>query len=79
MLEKAIATTRRGQYAHVQYARFADDVVILIDSHPAKWLAVEGGRSVTTWGIGEASSAAINQLSEIRICRTWRTQLLAER
>jgi hypothetical protein len=24
MLEKAIATTRRGQYTHVQYARFAD-------------------------------------------------------
>ena len=30
-LEKAIATTRRGQYTHVQYARFADDLVILID------------------------------------------------
>src|SRR5215471_14865759 len=30
MLEKAIATTRRGQYTHVQYARFADDLVILI-------------------------------------------------
>jgi RNA-directed DNA polymerase len=39
MLEKAIATTRRGQYTHVQYARFADDVVILIDSHPRHdWL-----------------------------------------
>jgi len=25
MLERAIATTRRGQYTHVQYARFADD------------------------------------------------------
>ena len=31
MLEKAIATTRRGQYTHVQYARFADDLVILIE------------------------------------------------
>jgi len=39
MLEKAIATTRRGQYTHVQYARFADDLVILIDSHPRHdWL-----------------------------------------
>jgi RNA-directed DNA polymerase len=39
MLERAIATTRRGQYTHVQYARFADDVVILIDSHPRHdWL-----------------------------------------
>jgi RNA-directed DNA polymerase len=34
MLEKAIDTTRRGKYTHVQYARFADDMVILIDSHP---------------------------------------------
>src|SRR5260370_12579183 len=34
MLEKAIANTRRGKYTHVQYARFADDLVILMDSHP---------------------------------------------
>jgi hypothetical protein len=27
MLEKAIATTRRGEYTNVQYARFADDLV----------------------------------------------------
>jgi RNA-directed DNA polymerase len=39
MLEKAITTTRRGKYTHVQYARFADDMVILIDSHPRNdWL-----------------------------------------
>lgn len=39
MLERAIATTRRGQYTNVQYARFADDLVILIDSHPRhEWL-----------------------------------------
>src|SRR6516165_10810771 len=39
MLEKAIATTRRGQYTNVQYARFADDLVILIDAHPRHdWL-----------------------------------------
>ena len=39
MLEKAIATTRRGKYTHVQYARFADDLVILMDSHPRhEWL-----------------------------------------
>src|SRR6266403_335179 len=40
MLEKAIQTTRREPYTHVQYARFADDMVILIDSHPRHdWLA----------------------------------------
>jgi RNA-directed DNA polymerase len=33
MLEKAIATTRHGKYTYVQYARFADDLVILIDSY----------------------------------------------
>ena len=39
MLEKAIATTRHGKYTSVQYARFADDLVILIDSHPRhRWL-----------------------------------------
>jgi RNA-directed DNA polymerase len=40
MLEKAIQATRREPYTHVQYARFADDMVILIDSHPQQaWLA----------------------------------------
>jgi RNA-directed DNA polymerase len=34
MLEKAIRTTRRREYTNVQYARFADDLVILIDAHP---------------------------------------------
>jgi hypothetical protein len=39
MLEKARTTTRRGKYTYVQYARFADDMVILIDSHPRNdWL-----------------------------------------
>ena len=39
MLEKAITTTRRGKYPNVQYARFADDLVVLIDSHPRhEWL-----------------------------------------
>ena len=33
MLEKAIAATRYGQYTYVQYARFADDLVILIDAY----------------------------------------------
>ena len=39
VLEKAIATTRNGKYTRVQYARFADDLVVLIDSHPRHgWL-----------------------------------------
>src|SRR5215475_15283514 len=39
MLEKAIDTTRYGKYTFVRYARFADDLVILIDAHPRHdWL-----------------------------------------
>ena len=39
MLEKAIATTRNGQYINIQYARFADDLVLLINAHPRyDWL-----------------------------------------
>ena len=33
MLEKAIDTTRNRKYTYIQYARFADDLVILIDSY----------------------------------------------
>lgn len=36
MLEKAKEATRSGKYTHLEYARFADDVVILIDRHQ-KW------------------------------------------
>jgi RNA-directed DNA polymerase len=39
MLERAMATTRQGKYTAVQYARYADDLVILIDAHPRHaWL-----------------------------------------
>ena len=36
MLEKAKEVTRNGKYTYVEYARFADDLVILVDRHP-KW------------------------------------------
>ena len=39
MLEKAVETTRRGKSTSVQYARFADDLVILIDAERrSDWL-----------------------------------------
>jgi RNA-directed DNA polymerase len=45
MLEKATETTRSGKYTYVQYARFADDLVILIDSYPRHdWLVKAVGR-----------------------------------
>jgi RNA-directed DNA polymerase len=45
ILERAIETTRNGKYTYVQYARFADDLVILIDSHPRHdWLVKAVGK-----------------------------------
>ena len=39
MLERAKAVTRRGKCTHVEYALYADDVVILVDAHPQHdWL-----------------------------------------
>src|SRR6266700_4208040 len=39
MLELAKETTRFGKYTYIEYARFADDLVILIDAYPRHdWL-----------------------------------------
>jgi RNA-directed DNA polymerase len=39
MLERAKQSTRCGKYTFIEYARFADDLVILIDAHPRHdWL-----------------------------------------
>jgi RNA-directed DNA polymerase len=39
MLERAKEVTRNGRWTSVEYARFADDLVILVDPHPRKrWL-----------------------------------------
>src|SRR5258708_30052156 len=39
MTEQAKETTRYGKYTYIEYARFADDLVILIDDHPRDdWL-----------------------------------------
>src|SRR5260370_33878438 len=56
MLEKAIATTRRGQYPNIQYARFADDLVVLIDSHPRH-----------DWLIGAAEERLREELAKLRV------------
>jgi RNA-directed DNA polymerase len=36
MLEKAIEVTREGKWTHIEYARFADDLVVLVDGN-ARW------------------------------------------
>jgi RNA-directed DNA polymerase len=39
LLERAKEATRCGKYVYVEYARFADDLVVLIDAHPRNsWL-----------------------------------------
>lgn len=39
MLERMKGSTRSGKYTYVEYARFADDLVVLIDAHPRNaWL-----------------------------------------
>ena len=39
MLERARESTRYGKYTYIEYARYADDLVILIDVHPRHdWL-----------------------------------------
>jgi RNA-directed DNA polymerase len=39
MLERAKDVTRYQQWTNVEYARFADDLVVLVDAHPRQsWL-----------------------------------------
>jgi RNA-directed DNA polymerase len=39
MLERAKRVTRKGRYTRIEYARFADDLVILVDRYPNwNWL-----------------------------------------
>jgi len=57
MLEKAIQTTQRDSYTHVQYARFADDMVILIDSQrKAKSLIWQTEEVSRSWVLNIAAS-----------------------
>jgi RNA-directed DNA polymerase len=40
MLERAKAVTRQGRYTYIEYARYADDLVILVDGYRRwRWLA----------------------------------------
>ena len=56
MLEKAIATTRRGRYLNVQYSRFADDMVVLIDSRPRH-----------AWLLGAVERRLREELAKLRV------------
>ncbi len=41
MLERAKEVTRNGKYTYIEYARFADDLVVLIDAYKRHdWLVL---------------------------------------
>ena len=53
MLERAKEVTRRGQYTYVEYARFADDLVILVDAYPQHDWLLKAVEQTTPRGIGQ--------------------------
>lgn len=56
MLEKAKETTRRGPYTQIEYARYADDMVILIDAHP-----------LNDWLLGAVDKRLRQELAKLRV------------
>src|ERR1700676_2777383 len=56
MLERAKETTRYGKYTYIEYARFADDLVILIDAHPRH-----------DWLMGAVEKRLREELAELRV------------
>ena len=45
MLERTKRVTQRGRYTYIEYARFADDLVILVEGYRRwKWLAAAANR-----------------------------------
>jgi RNA-directed DNA polymerase len=56
MLERAKETTRYGKYTYIEYARFADDLVILIDAHPRH-----------DWLLGAVEKRLREELAELQV------------
>ena len=56
MLERAKAVTGRGKYTRVEYARYADDIVILVDAH-----------SRHDWLIGAVERRLREELARLRV------------
>ena len=66
MLERAKEVTRYGKYTYVEYARFADDMVILVDAHKRhNWLmkAVENdcGKNLPNYRLRSMKRRAISE------------------
>ena len=43
-----------ARYTYLEYARFADDLVILVDAYPQHDWLLKAGRQTTPGGIGDA-------------------------
>ena len=54
MLERAKEVTRYGRWTAIEYARFADDLVVLVDCASASSVASGGGGEATAGGVGQA-------------------------
>jgi RNA-directed DNA polymerase len=65
MLERAKEVTRHGKYTYLEYARYADDLVILVDAYPRHdWLLQAADKRMReelagslTWPKGKASDS----------------------
>ena len=73
MLEKAKTVTKDGRgMTHIEYARFADDIVVLVDGHPRwQWL-VEMAQKRLREEIGKLDVRVNEQKS--RIADLWRKE-----
>lgn len=56
MLERAKEVTREGRYRHVEYARYADDLVILVDGHPRQ-----------TWLLGAVNQRVREEIGKLHV------------
>ena len=56
MLERAKEVTRRGKYTYLEYARFADDLVILVDAYRDHDWLLHAVDTTTPPGIGGPAS-----------------------
>src|SRR4029450_2610975 len=57
MLERAQAVTRDQQWTRVVYARFADDLVVLVDAHPRHTWLRAGGEARTRVAVSPSRKA----------------------
>ena len=58
MLERAKETTREGQYTYVEYVRWADDLVILVDAYQRHDWLLAAVDQTTAGGIGTPTGSS---------------------